>query len=389
MAIQKLPKDLLVEILCRLPVKLLLRSKSVCKYWYFLLQTPGFIYLHHDRVASIAAAENTDCLLVKRFLDRGEGGVVLSFVPDETPVEDIDISSTGLDIKQLQILGPCNGVVCLTRFAFNSTIVMWNPSMKEFREIPQPSYKNDHLCNLGFGYDPFTDDYKVVRFTMLSTDLSVRGLDETIEIYELRTDSWRKVDAKSPAEYGLHCFYDSYASWNGDCFWYAHPQIGYLHHGGGPAIMAFSMSDEVFEELPVPEVCLLNEHKEHRLFVLNDSLAMVIYPKGWANPSWLPPEEFSFMKSFDIWVMNEEDAEVLWTKKFTIGPLQGLDWALGFRKNGEFLVESTYGQMMSYTLNTRERKEYEVHDQVQGHPPPPHIQAIPYIESLVSIKRQP
>ncbi|XP_058192265.1 putative F-box protein At3g16210 [Rhododendron vialii] len=334
MAIQQLPEHLLMEILCRLPVKSLLRSKPVCKYWYSLLLTPSFIYLHHDHAASIAADANTDCLLVKRFLD---GGVVLFFVPNGTPIEDIDISSTGLNIKQLQILGPCYGVVCLTRFALNSTIVIWNPSMKEFSVLPQPSYNNDHISNLGFGYDPFTDDYKVVRFDM--TGLPIGRIDEKIEIYELRTDSWREVDAESPIESGLHCLYDSYASWNGDCFWYAYPPLGYHHHGG-PVIMAFSMSDEVFEELPVPEVCLLDDDSEMRLFVLNDSLAM------------------------------------------------GLDLALGFRQNGEFLVESSYGQMMSYNLNTRERKEYEVHDQLEVHPRPPHIQVLPYVESLVSVKRQ-
>ncbi|XP_058187814.1 F-box/LRR-repeat/kelch-repeat protein At2g27520-like [Rhododendron vialii] len=382
MAIENLSEDLLMEILWRLPVKSLLQLKSVCKNWYALIQNLNFIYLHHDRAASIAADENTDCLLVKRFLDGGEGGVALSFVPNETPVGDIDmLSATGLDVKELRILGPCNGVVCLTRFALNSTIVICNPSMKEFRILPQPSYKNDHTTNLGFGYDPFSDDYKVVRFTMMSTDLLTWGIDEMIEIYDSSTDSWREVDTESPIQSGFYCCHDSYTSWNWDCFWYA-----YHKHGGSPVIMAFSMTNEVFEEMPVPEVCLLDQHSEKKLFVLNDSLVMVIYPKWWSDPSWIPPEDF-MSKTFDIWVMNEEDVEVSWTKKFTIGPFQGLEWALGFRQNGEFLVESNYGQMMSYNLNTQERKEYQVHDQVQGRPPPPHLQVLPYTESLVSVNR--
>ncbi|XP_058187808.1 F-box/kelch-repeat protein At3g17530-like [Rhododendron vialii] len=382
MAIDKLSEDLLMEILWRLPVKSLLQFKSVCKNWYALIRNPSFISLHHQRAAFIAADENTDCLLVKRFLDGGEGAVVLSFVPDQNPVEDIDISSTGLDIKALRILGPCNGIVCLTRFGLNSPIVLCNPSMKEFRILPQPSYKNDHISNLGFGFHFFTDDYKVVRFAMMSTDLNIRGIDEMIEIYDLSTDSWREVEAKSPIESGFHCCHDSYVSWNGDCFWYANS-----HDNGGAVIMTFSMTDEVFEEMPVPEVCLLDQHGENKLFVLNDSLAMVIYPKWWCNPYVFPPDLFLLEKSFDIWVMNEEDVEVSWTKKFTIGPFKGLDWALGFRQNGEFLLERGYGQMMSYNLNTRERKEYEVHDQVQGHPPPPNLQVLPYTESLVSVKR--
>ncbi|XP_058185596.1 F-box/kelch-repeat protein At3g17530-like [Rhododendron vialii] len=343
MGIENLSEDLLMEILWRLPVKSLLQFKSVCKNWYALIQNPDFIYLHHDRAASIAVAGNTDCLLVKRFLNGGEGGVALSFVPNETPVEDI---FTGLDIKHLQILGPCNGIVCLTRYGSSSPIVLCNPSMKEFRVLPLPSYKNDHMCNLGFGFDPYANDYKVVRFGMMSTDLSIRGVDEAIEMYDLSTDSWRGVDTVSPVVSGIDCFYDSHASWNGDFFWYP-----YQKHGG-PVIMAFRMINEVFEEMPLPEVCLLDQHSEKKLFVLDDSLAIVIYPKWWSNPSVFPPEEFLLEKSFDIWVMNEEGLEVSWTKKFSIGPFQGLDWALGFRHNGEFLVESGYGQMISYNLNT-------------------------------------
>ncbi|XP_058187806.1 F-box/kelch-repeat protein At3g23880-like [Rhododendron vialii] len=381
MAIGNLSEDLLMEILCRLPVKTLLQLKSVCQNWYALIQNPNFIYLHHYRTASIAADENTDSLLVKRFLDGGLGGGVLSFVPNEAPVEDIDISSTGLDIKHLQILGPCNGVVCLTRYGLNSPLVLCNPSVKEFRVLPQPSYKNDRRSNLGFGYDPFTDDYKVVRFAKMGMGIPTRGIDGKIEIYYSSTDSWRVVDTESPFQSGFHCCHDSYTSWNGDCFWYA-----YRYHNGGAVIM-FSMTDEVFEEMPVPEVCFLDEYSEKKLFVLNNCLAMVIYPNSWSNPFLWPPEEFLIEKSFDIWVMNKEDVEVSWTKKFTVGPFERFDWALGFRQNGEFLLESGYGQVMSYNLNSQERKEYEVHDQVHGHPPPPNLQVLPYIESLVSIKR--
>lgn len=44
--------------------------------------------------------------------------------------------------------------------------------------------------------------------------------------------------------------------------------------------------------------------------------------------------------SFDIWVMNAEEVEVSWTKKFTIVPFQGVDFALGFRQNGELLLKN-------------------------------------------------
>lgn len=59
--------------------------------------------------------------------------------------------------------------------------------------------------------------------------------------------------------------------------------------------------------------------------------------------------------------------------------------ALEFRKNGEFLVGSIHEQMMSYNLNTRERKKYQVHDNIHGRPL--FYQFLSYTETFVSVKR--
>ncbi|XP_058217042.1 uncharacterized protein LOC131327940 [Rhododendron vialii] len=42
----RLPFEITIEILSRLPVKSLLRCKSVCKNWYDLIKTPHFISKH-------------------------------------------------------------------------------------------------------------------------------------------------------------------------------------------------------------------------------------------------------------------------------------------------------------------------------------------------------
>ncbi|XP_058185599.1 F-box protein At3g07870-like [Rhododendron vialii] len=345
------------------PVKPLVRFKSVCKNWYALIQNPSFVSLHCNR----AAAENTDCVLVKRSLNGGgKGSITLSLVPNETSTQDIVISSTDLD-NELRLLGHCNGVVCLSGLAFNQTIILCNPSIREFRVLPQSSYKTDHFSNLGFGFDPYTNDYKVVKFEFRHIYSSI---DETIEIYDLSTDSWRKVVLDSSFGFGLNFKYSSCSSWNGDFYWFA------CGPSGDRKIIAFRMSNEVFDVIPVPEVCSLDNSRERRLFVLNDSLALVLYTSGWELSSHLE-------KCFDIWIMEEQGVEVSWTKKFTIGPLKGIYFALGFRLNGEFLFEGDRGQLMSYHIDTQQIKKYQVY----GHWPPGCLQVLLYNESLVSVKR--
>lgn len=300
--------------------------------------------------------------------------MALSLVPNETPIEDIAISSTGLVIEAIQILGPCNGVVYLASFSSTaSTIVLCNPSMKEFRLLPQPSYKSYHASVLGFGFDHITNNYKVVRFGMMNINSGVTAIDKKVEIYDLSTDSWRDVDAESPVKSGFYCSGHLSISWNGDFFWYANC----YGHNGGAAIVAFSMTNEVFKEMPVPEICMLDRHIYKKLFLLKDSLALAInQERGSQNRAEL---------CFDIWVMNGEDVEVWWTRKFTIGPFQGFHEALGFRKNGEFIVWSSCGQM-SCNLYTGERKEYQGH--YQSHACLSVLQFLVYTESLVSVKRQ-
>ncbi|GFZ19006.1 hypothetical protein Acr_27g0007450 [Actinidia rufa] len=289
MAMEKLPEELLMEILSRLPVKHLLRFRSVSKYWFPLIQNPSFISLNHNR------AQNNHCLLVKRLL---HGGGVLSLAPNEDPINDLDISFMG-DIRALQLLGPCNGVICLTRHGFHSAIVLCNPSMREFRVVPQPPSYEEYMNTGGYGFDCVTNGYKVVRFGITNP------YEQYVEIYDLSTDSWREVDIVAPSDFVCNPL--SCTSWNGDIYWYG------FCYSGGQAIIGFSMTYEVFDEMPVPE-------------------------------------------GFDIWVMNGCGVEVSWTKIFTVGPLVGLDRPLGFRDNGEFFLDSGDGRMRSYNIGTREIK---------------------------------
>ncbi|KAK2967842.1 hypothetical protein RJ640_001784 [Escallonia rubra] len=65
MASEKLPEDVVREILLMLPVKSLLRCKSICKSWYTLITMPSFISAHFN---CNIALKRSHCILVKRVL---------------------------------------------------------------------------------------------------------------------------------------------------------------------------------------------------------------------------------------------------------------------------------------------------------------------------------
>ncbi|KAI8010643.1 putative F-box protein [Camellia lanceoleosa] len=47
-----IPEEVWIEILARLPMKSLLRFRSVCKSWYYLITNPSFITTHLNRTKS-------------------------------------------------------------------------------------------------------------------------------------------------------------------------------------------------------------------------------------------------------------------------------------------------------------------------------------------------
>lgn len=79
----------------------------------------------------------------------------------------------------------------------------------------------------------------------------------------------------SPVNFGFHCCRFTCTSWNGNFYWYA------VRAGGCRAIIVFRMSDEEFDEIPVPELRSLNKSCQMELLVVNDSLALVLYPPAW------------------------------------------------------------------------------------------------------------
>ncbi|XP_057481066.1 F-box protein At3g07870-like [Actinidia eriantha] len=358
MAIQHLPEDVSVEILSRLPVKSLLQFRLVFKYWLSLIQSPRFIAFHQNH------AKNTECLLVNQFLNGGHGDCVLSLVSDETRIENWHESFTGLNIEYPDVFASSNGLVCLANLR-NPKIMICSPAMKEFRILPEPFYHTNNIGYLGFGFDSKTNDYKVIRVSVISeyedssshendsTDSEVsksqfKSDHEKLQIYNLSTDDWREIDGVVPVGFVCQPYPEFHTSLSGDFYWFAYDLNPY-HDRDQATIIVFRMSDKLFKQIPVPEDCSWPVTK---LCALNNSLALILCP-------------ITKESGFDIWVIDECSVKGSWTKKYIIiGPvLGGPFYALGFRQNGEFLlVGYKYRQMVSYSLNTQIKKEYDVYD---------------------------
>ncbi|XP_045822964.1 F-box/kelch-repeat protein At3g23880-like [Trifolium pratense] len=182
-----LPFDLIPEILCKLPVKLLLQLRCICKSWNFLISDPNFIKKHFRQstthlVHILTYSEN--------FLN--------SYTIDSVLTDQTAITSK-LEFRNhrgVSFVGSCNGILCfLVKKDYENliTIQLWNPSIRKLKVLPpfeKPAFKM-----YGFGHDPVSDSYKVVVVLDVLDDR--RNLVEKqindVKVHTLGTNLWRNI----------------------------------------------------------------------------------------------------------------------------------------------------------------------------------------------------
>ncbi|KAI8566676.1 hypothetical protein RHMOL_Rhmol02G0060500 [Rhododendron molle] len=184
-----LPPEIILEVLYRLPVKSLLRFKCVSKSWRSLISQPEFVKAHHS-----LASMNTDYthhrLLVsyiKSYPRTDFKSCSLYSVVNEKSYTTVELDCPlKVSHRITWVVGFSYGLVCI---AAGNEVSIWNPSTRKSKRLPDVEMAK-HVKTYGFGYDESVDDFKVVGFFR---DLSNSRLEVEVEVYTLRTDSWRRT----------------------------------------------------------------------------------------------------------------------------------------------------------------------------------------------------
>ncbi|XP_047339502.1 F-box protein CPR1-like [Impatiens glandulifera] len=198
------PDEILANILFRLPVKCLLRSRCVSKSWFALISSSYFVKLHLNR--SVQTKSNLGLLLWKGNSyrvnnDSLDNGVLQPIEVDNHPLRCYKNYGT--------LWGSCDGLFCMSNDIGN--VILWNSSTKKYINLPstpikiticgseKKAFRNTLLERVyRFGYDNINGDYKVVSVVIAK---DARGGDACFEemLGSLKSNSWRK------SENCLHC----------------------------------------------------------------------------------------------------------------------------------------------------------------------------------------
>ncbi|KAK1367574.1 hypothetical protein POM88_033666 [Heracleum sosnowskyi] len=179
------------EVLCRVPVKYLLRCRCVSKTWCSFIDSTPFLKKH-----------------LKKTLECNAGGVFISgggkfFLSEFESLDDdsaavVELKDPGLNnlLSGAEFVGAANGLVCLSKNDMNE-IILLNPSTRKARKIRSAPAEFPRSFNMietslcGFGYDHVNDDFKVVKIA--ECYLQFRGIMTVV--YSLKTDSWTRIRA--------------------------------------------------------------------------------------------------------------------------------------------------------------------------------------------------
>ncbi|XP_021742269.1 F-box/kelch-repeat protein At3g23880-like [Chenopodium quinoa] len=173
-----------VQILPRLPVKSLIRFKSVCKNWYYLISTPKFAKSHLD--LSFSAPQ---FLIID-----GMPGFELNFYSlsyDESnnlkELVHLDAHVRHRMPHLVFVVGCCNGLVCLyCQSGCGFFFSLWNPATHQYHNILSPI--DGFMGKGGFGYVSAIDDYMIVAVIPTSAILSK---NIRLWVFSLKAGAWK------------------------------------------------------------------------------------------------------------------------------------------------------------------------------------------------------
>ncbi|KAH1045520.1 hypothetical protein J1N35_036304 [Gossypium stocksii] len=372
----EVPEALVMEILCKLPVKSLIRFNCVCKYWCSSFHTPRFISKHYHN-----NLKNNNLNPVLQRFDANANVPYfsqLSVEKDEKFLVKQNIRFPFFMHDTAYVWVARHGLFCLHSPCMDDTeVAIWNPSTREFKILPPSSVQRPiypgltcdsvHFDCGAFEFDSKTDDYKFIRFVTLSfvdsecETSSGDGMSQ-VELYSLKCDSWKEIPSPNYRPFDL-CLGNNYL----DGIFYWQTTMGNTPYEK-KMILSFDMANEKFSVSPIPEfVGFYPQNDILEILVFNGSLGVIAYTVERID------------MSFDLWVMNGE----VWTKKFSIESIPGVVRPLGFWKNGEMFLLNTNYEVVLFDPSTQELKVLGINTYLDHHRE--YVSLFFYVESLIPI----
>ncbi|GAU19175.1 hypothetical protein TSUD_198560 [Trifolium subterraneum] len=354
-----LPSELNTEILLRLPVKSLIRLKSVCKSWFTLISDTNFANSHFQFSESTQTTRSR-ILSISGLPPQIRSIDFQALLNDNHSVSPNPNLSLPQSFFPLRIRGSCKGFIFLNCSAYN---LLWNPSTGFHKQIPSsPNTRSLFGTNsnlYGFGYDHSRDDYLLV--SLYCDALFAEDTSSPLEIFSLRDNIWKQI----VDTHRYSCGYQNRKAgllFNGAIHWFL--------TGWENVIVAFDLMERKLLKISLPDG-LAFHLPDIRLWVFGEFLSL------WAIMDGI----------VEIWVMKEYKVHSSWTKTlvFPIYDIRSFSHDIPYfspiysKKNGDIIGTIRGTGLAKYNSKGQLSGHCSYCDDSRG------SQAVMYTESLLSL----
>ncbi|MCD7451703.1 hypothetical protein HAX54_013086 [Datura stramonium] len=294
-------EEIVADILSRLPVRSLLRFKCVTKFWETLISKPYFKTKHLNHAKN---GQNSQKFLICQKCPKDRifsfYSCPLSSVQLVEDVQKLDCPSNSKPLRcaihccydGLAIITVCDKIVDETPI-----LLLWNPSTRESIVLQHPQFLPEEFSSLGLAYDSISGDYKILIIHNFDYN---HGYQRPSEILALKSGLWRETD-KHPCgiQYvlsGMHSLAFAHEAFH----WIGKTKTNYL-------LVSFTISSEVYGEIPLPEEICLMRNINIGVSVLDGMLCV-----------YSTYESHQEEGTFKLWVMKDYSVKESWIALFTI-----------------------------------------------------------------------
>ncbi|XP_050205676.1 F-box protein At3g07870-like [Mercurialis annua] len=293
--IESLPREIVVDILSRIPTPSLLSVKLVCRSWRNIAEHPLFVDLHFSR-----KTENNPCLILHCDHSLKNQLHALFLYPHNRNTEVGLVKKIQVPVMpEFDIVGSCNGWLCLFESLYKMKLFMFNPFTNSCMEFPISTLPTEMWTVFGFGFHPITNEYKVLKFSSIQRTGRFRSYGSSsrseVQILTVGNLSWRSL-GKIPY-YPIQPASQVFT--NGRLHWVNWPS----RYKPGRELISFDLADETFREVLRPD-SVTREWGNYTLMVIRGCLSAAI------NKHY---------GSFDVWIMMDYGVKESWIKQFSIG----------------------------------------------------------------------
>jgi len=219
--------------------------------------------------------------------------------------------------------GSCNGLLCISNDI--NECALWNPSIRKHCFIPclpvprhLSGYTSEYTCVHGFGFDQFAVDYKLVRIFCFF-NLRHQAFDSQVRLFSSKMNSWKVLPnfpyalfaclmiRKHDSSQTMGVFVENSLHW---------VVIRNLDRFQPSLIVAFNLTQEVFNEVPLPEMQMAVDKYQIDVSLFGECLCMIVNHVS-VNHVGVNGQT----TKVEVWVMKKYGFRDSWCKLFMLDEL--------------------------------------------------------------------